>query len=176
MQSGSKMEIIQEINVVWSKLSQSGEKAKKRDAVPEAIVLPKSATSIGFHQKLWFGEQAGFDVPEKVEVKSFRDYPDSRSFDGYPGHTRREGELLIVSYTYDENLVGAPYRGQLAREVLNLGPGEWGRIIYNGRFSAGREWRYKKTVINVVNAVEFDANLLLKTQPKKVFRDIANLL
>jgi hypothetical protein len=169
------MEIIQEITVIWSKLSQSGEQAKRRNAVPEAFTLPKSASSIGFHQRICFDEPQGFDVPEKKEVKEFRDYPDFRRFGAYPGHTRREGELLIVTYAYDATLVGLPYRGQLPREVLQLGPGEWGRIIYNGRFSAGREWHYRKTVVNVINALAFESNLLLTTQPKKVFYDVADL-
>lgn len=71
----------------------------------------------------------------------------------------------------------APKRNEHPRTVLTLGPGEWGRIEYNGRYSslAGMAgWKYHRRVINVALVEEVGA-VVFEGRPVKEFRSLAEL-
>lgn len=59
---------------------------------------------------------------------------------------------------------GLPLRAA-AKADLELAVGEWGRVLYNGRFSTDEGGWYQKTVVNVGCFDEARAGAFVSTRP-----------
>ena len=170
------MIIIQEIETTWSKKSREANKASIRNSVPEAFDIPNNKEDINIYQLYRYEEETEFKDP-KIKIEKFND----KKLNNFFGALRLyyENNILKVKYTYSPENVGAPERTVYPKEVLSLKSGEWGRVIYTGRFcgtySSYTEWFYKKEVFNIANIEIPNISIFTKTKPKKTFKDIANL-
>ncbi len=172
------MTIVQEITVWWTKTARSAPGATARNAVPERFELPfRPATMARFdvvRHGVLIQEWTGFGDPDET-------------VDGHhvvPGRPLRLGCIQVepgpdatqVVYAYDYACGGAPERTGRPRPVLRLRPGQWGRVVYNGRFedrSTG-EWLYKKVVANVAHVGDAP-EAVFSGEPSKTFSDLAHL-
>ena len=60
--------------------------------------------------------------------------------------------------------------------AFELGAGEWGRVLYNGRFSSDEGgWWYQKTVVNVGCYDEARGDVFASTQPRYTINRMARL-
>jgi hypothetical protein len=170
--------VVQIIFSTWSKEYRGGPKASERNRVPEAEVVPRPAERIPepyylvHTSKRVFGSLPGTNrLPgPSVQVIS-ADEP------FYAGSVRIgwEGEQLRVDYhwTWD---AGMPERHS-RRDVLQIQPGQWGRVRYNARLSIchfpgggdSDDWWYEKWVFNVGLFSTFREGAFIETEPVKVY-------
>lgn len=149
------MIVVQEIITDWLKRSRGAASSTAREQILDVLELPYLPGPIEgdavVHHTVRFGDADEFEQAEhKVELKEFGQQ--RRLFFGcvriYPA-----AEVLRVDYAYNMTCGGAPERTHFPRQVLSLSEGEWGRVVYNGRFSAGFEglgdWLYRRRVVNV---------------------------
>ncbi|MEO0557043.1 MAG: hypothetical protein AAF170_02550 [Bacteroidota bacterium] len=173
------MVIVQEIITSWRKRSRGAIAAKAREEVPDTLELPLVSTSAGeegevIHHVAWFGDSDTFKASEQsVAVMSFEEQ--GRLLFGciriYP-----VAESVRVEYVYDMGCGGAPERTSFPRQVLSLAEGEWGQVIYNGRFSEGfdSEWLYRRRIVNVRYAREVSREPF-QGKPVGEFKDLRHL-
>ena len=172
------MTLVQEITVWWTKTSRSAPGAAARNAVPELFALPFRPATMGrfdvVHHGVLVREWTGFDVPEEA----VEGHP---VLEGRPfrlGCVRVEPGLDVVEvvYAYDFACGGAPERTSRPRRVLRLRAGQWGRVVYNGRFEdrGTGEWLYKKVVANVAH-VGGASDAVFSGEPARSFSDLAHL-
>lgn len=172
------MIVIQEIKVRWSKESRSGAAAAQRQATPSAWALPERPLgSFGLHQELVFEESCHFQFTQ-ARVLDITD--EHRHYLAGCVQVHREPPVVIVMYCYYEEAGGAPERTHHPRQVLQLNVGEWGRVIYNGRFTnsrpTGGAWLYQQVTVNIAHLQHYEPQTFLDGQPVKVFTDLAKLL
>lgn len=141
--------IVQEVVTHWSKASRGAPGAVARNGVPDTLVVPVPG---------------GLADPFTVVVHH-SDFPEARAFKkvnesvslAEPTAELTLGcvwivpdpELTQVTYHYDFS-GGLPERWSQPRSKC-LSVGEWGQVLYNGRFSLGWHcfWSYTKRVVNV---------------------------
>ena len=169
------MAIVQQIETIWSKASRSSKKAAIRNAVPENADAPAIPDKDNFHQHVLYDEKTNFEVPTTTINRFKKD-----RMNHYFGALRLffEGRILKVIYTYSPEKVGAPARSTVPRQVLLLDEGEWGKVIYTGRFCRSYtgygDWFYRKEVFNIANISDIPTHIFTETRPKKQFNDISN--
>ncbi|HEX9952148.1 MAG TPA: hypothetical protein VGB53_10295 [Rubricoccaceae bacterium] len=172
------MTVVQEITVWWTKTARSAPGATIRNAVPERFDLPfRPATMARFdivHHRVLIREWTGFDDREET-------VEEHRVVAGQPlrlGCVRVEPgpDAVQVVYAYDYTCGGVPERTTRPRPVLLLKPGQWGRVVYNGRFEdrGTGEWLYKKVVANVAHVGD-TPEAAFSGEPSKMFSDLAHL-
>lgn len=171
--------IVQQIITRWTKRSRAAPEAALRNAVPKALALPlvpdRLDTPTLIHHTATYSEAHRFSMP-KHEVT------------GHAVHPRRierfncirlcwdEGQARVV-YAYDAIKGGAPERTSYPRQVLALHPGEWGRVIYNGRhvaLSGMSGWHYRQDVVNVAVLGRLKREPFTG-EPTQSFSDLAHL-
>lgn len=172
------MTIVQEITVWWTKTARSAPGATVRNAVPECFDLPfRPATMARFdvvRHGVLIREWTGFGDPEET-VEGHAVTPEQPLRLGCvriePGP-----DAAQVVYTYDFACGGAPERTSRPRPVLRLRAGQWGRVVYNGRFEdrETRDWLYKKVVANVAHVAD-PSEAVFQGEPSKTFSDLAHL-
>jgi hypothetical protein len=166
--------LVQIIVTTWSKEFRGGAGAVARNRVPEAESLP-------------------LPVP-RLDEPAYLVHTVSHSF----GSVRRPGPTLAVQPA-DEPLragcltvnweqdrlsvdvewmrgAGKPYRYP-RQGVLQLAPGQWGRLRYNARMSPPweSEWWYERWVSNVGFFSALDPRVFMETGPVKVHSEMAQL-
>lgn len=173
--------VVQSITSSWSKDYRGGLRARVRNQVPEAELLELPAQ--------W--------SPDQPLIVHELDYGFFRTWDDQWSETRRvrargesldepfclgslwvrvEGGKLTVDYHWTA-ADGAPER-YTRKGVLELQPGEWGRVRYNARMSRDwdqREWHYEKHVFNVGLFPMVDPQVFLNTEPVKLHSEMAQL-
>jgi hypothetical protein len=164
--------IVQEIIATWTKRARGGKAATKRNALPEAVLIPSTvAITYPFalvHDKVSFYEETHhhMTVDEFTTQQKYHYGCLSIAWDD---------SAISATFAYTRNCGGAPERTAYPRKVLTLPLGTWGRVLYNGRFSeAEGHWIYHKTVLNIGH---FDtlANDIFLTTPYRVFAEMADL-
>ncbi len=90
------------------------------------------------------------------------------------------GGGALVAFEYDFRVAGAPLRDAHPRASskadFELGAGEWGRVLYNGRFSSDEGgWWYQKTVVNVGCYDEVQAGAFVSARPLYTIDRMARL-
>lgn len=172
------MIVVQHITLWWTKASRSAPGSAVRNAVPELFDLPfrpatMAATGVAYHSVL-IREWLGFGHREDASAA----LPADRDGTFHVGCLRiRPGaDRADVVYTYGLACAGAPERTPMPRTVLSLRPGQWGRVVYNGRFEGARrqEWLYRKVVVNVAHLTG-DEETVYAGRPSKEFSDLAIL-
>jgi hypothetical protein len=166
------MLIVQHIKTQWTKASRGGAAAARRNAVPVSFRLPPA-----LHRQ---------DALHTIEIAEWEDfqYRETWKFLSYGGHLQ-VGPVLIhagletikVQFVWSWNECGAPERE--SHKAFELRPGEWGRLICNGRFgstySMGQEWLYHKSVFNVLFGDSVEPDVFVITSPNAECSRLATL-
>ncbi len=137
---------IQIISTHWTKASRGEPAASQRAAVPLALPLPgmlTGPTQVIYH-RVTYRESSGFK-PHVVDETVLDTLPERDV--GVELHATAEG--LSVAYRW-ERACGAPPRDiMVIGPTLRLRPGQWGRLVHNGRFAWEDTWAYQQIVFNV---------------------------
>jgi hypothetical protein len=147
--------VVQLVTVSWSKRSRGGEAARLRAALPEAYPIHRTlfGNRWGLHQVAMY-EPAGFQPRERTEVDDV-----VKNVVGVTLELQHDGLHVQFVWTPD---VGVPPRRPRSRPFV-LRPGEWGRVVHNGRFvdfdTGG--WYYRKQVVNVALLARFAPRIFL---------------
>lgn len=164
------MILVQHITSSWSKASRGGPPAARRNAVPEALPLPTEAA----------GKRGDTLIQHTVSYGEDNDFasPLHDSLTAGGAGVIRVGCVRVeplagaarVAFEYDPRAAGMPPRDThpraAAKTGFELGAGEWGRVLYNGRFSSDEGgWWYRKTVVNVACCDEVKAEVFVSTRP-----------
>lgn len=163
----------------WTKAARSAPLSARRSAVPEALPLPYVPALPDAGPFLWhqatYREEDQFATPVQV-VRADEPFGAADKVTTGCVRVRLEAGLLIVRYTWTSWTGGAPKRSEKVRDVLHLQPGEWGRVVYNGRFSAWSHhgWTYHKTVLNV-GRFRGVPHAPFAGEPAATFTDVADL-
>lgn len=162
--------IIQRIATHWTKQSRGAPGAISRNAIPEALRLPLEEWPPGGCTVV--DHYSGFD-----ERSGFEDRKSSITFESLEfGRPVRYGAVLVqkedgrlrVSWDYTSEDAGMPLRPGKKKDVFELAPNRWGRVIYNGRFSGHDDWWYRKTVLNIGSFEKAVASVFVETVPDVV--------
>jgi hypothetical protein len=168
---------IQRITTTWTKASRGAPKSAQRAAVPERFpippaVLPAKAKRIVVFQKVEASEHEDFIIRDHSEVMDLGGRPD---FSDEPAATRFEDGRLRVWYRPGTWSVGAPDRRGINLNVFNLEPGQWGRLIFNGRFGYGGGWAYHRQVFNIACSLEAPGHDRFASEPDFTISDEQDL-
>jgi len=170
--------VVQQIDTTWTKESRGAPGANKRNSTPQALRLhlektpPEDCTLI--EHSLGFHERSGFEEPRKsVAFESIK-----------RGQIIRYGAVLVqkeadrLRVRWDNTLAdaGMPLRTEKS-DVFELALNQWGRVIYNGRFSGmeGSFWWYQQRVLNIGVFEEVATSVFVATEPHVVMVKTASL-
>ena len=174
------MILVQHVTSSWSKASRGGPSAARRNAVPEALLLPKAAV----------GKRGNALIQHTASYGEDNDFvsPSHDSLTAESAGVIRIGCVRVepldggarVAFEYDFRVAGMPPRDAhqmaKARADFELAVGEWGRVLYNGRFSSDEGgWGYQKTVVNVGCHDEVQAEAFVSTRPLYTIDRMASL-
>ncbi|HEX8500186.1 MAG TPA: hypothetical protein VF659_06295 [Pyrinomonadaceae bacterium] len=174
------MILVQHITSSWSKASRGGPSAARRNAVPEALPLPDAAV----------GKRGNAILRHSASYREDNDFssPSHDSLTAEGAGVIRVGCVSVeplgggarVAFDYDLRAAGMPPRGAhpraSAKADFELAAGEWGRVLYNGRFSSDEGgWWYQKTVVNVGCYDEVRAEAFVSARPLYTIDRMANL-
>jgi len=170
------MILVQQIETVWSKEFRTPYNATIRNSVPNILEAPPMAENKSLHQLLQFDEKSNFQMP-KLSIQPLNKNKRNHFFEAIRVYT--EKNQLKIIYTYSPEKVGAPERKVFPKQVLCLNKGEWGKIIYIGRYSrsfaAYTDWFYRKQIFNIAYMEKFNKLVFSDSEPKRVFQDIVDL-
>jgi hypothetical protein len=172
--------LIQNIHTSWSKKSRGGKLAIERNAVPDALAIPvgqlkKSVKGLIEHSASYY-ESHGFSSPHHASLTQES-----------AGRLRLHGLViepvgaqLKVTLEYDSGRAGMPLRyaplGGIPSTRMHLQSGQWGRVLYNGRFTHDEaDWWYEKQVFNIGLVEKLKEDIFIATQPTQVISQMARL-
>lgn len=170
----------------WTKATRGGMGAILRNGIPDALPFSALLThSIACPYLVQTVEHTNFAF-NNDDSKVFQprlQLPtnlDSFEFRGISALLISTGLEVKYEYKWEQ---GMPWRYSTTNEVAQLQPGQWCRVLFNGRFSSyrhnpygeGSDW-YEKWVINVGLFLEPSPEVFLKTEPLKVYSRLAILL
>ena len=164
--------LIQHVHSLWTKQSRGGDAARIRNAVPDALPLPPSVRAAPFvlHHALF------------VERDDFVQADVIRTGDSFADLDLKDLELSItpdsLNIRFHRNVNNAarstPYP---FTDVFSLSESQWGRLTYNGRFTAWNtgNWWYEKSVFNIGWFSCIDMRRFIDTEPTCDFSEMAHL-
>jgi hypothetical protein len=173
----SSVIVVQQILTHWSKASRGGKGAVKRNAVPEVACLPLNRVEQRgltlLHHKLAFYEPNFSRPKEEISLNP-------TLLPHVVGCVKIDygKEVAIASFRFGAECGGAPLRGW-ARKTLYIAEGEWGQILYNGRFAnrvSGWWWWYEKMVVNVGLFSELPEDVFTRCPPTYRVSEMAHLI
>jgi hypothetical protein len=86
------------------------------------------------------------------------------------------GDGLRISWQYTPEDAGMPIRRPKKNDFFDLPVNQWGRVIYNGRFSEWEGgWWYSKSVFNIGVFEHPVASVFVETAPSVVLDKMAKL-
>jgi hypothetical protein len=171
--------MVQEIRTHWSKKSRGGKLATERNAVPDAVAIPgekiKKPMRGLIEHSVAYNEWQGFSLCERSSLTQ------------EPAGRVRLGRLLIEPIGEElhisfENY--AKYEGMLIRPAqsegllltrMRLQSRQWGRVLYNERFSYEEGWWFEKRVFNIGLFEKFEGDVFVSTKPAQVISQMAKL-
>jgi hypothetical protein len=171
--------IIQKIQTGWSKKSRGGKMATERNAVPEALAIPmeklKDPIDGLIEHSISYYEWQGFSSPQHSSLT--QEAAEKVRFDCLV--IEPLGAELKVIFEYDGKYAGMPVRytppGGKPSTRMHLQPGQWGRVLYNGRFAVEEGWWYDKKVFNIGLFEKLEEDLFTSSQPAQVLSQMAKL-
>jgi len=151
--------VVQALVTRWTKESRGGPGAALRNATPTALSLPAEQTRAGEVRVhgVAFDERTGFEPTSTLTVCNLIEF--HRVVPGL--ELRAEAGTLRVRFIWTYFL-GAPRRSH--GRAIRLLPGQWCRLIYNGRHGLDRTWAYESTVLNVAYG-PVDPSAFLDSEP-----------
>ncbi|MFL0269303.1 hypothetical protein [Candidatus Clostridium radicumherbarum] len=174
--------IVQHITLIWSKRHRAAMYASVREKYPKEFEIPKEYF---IHNRSY-----GFPIHEIIAVqqdKGFEIMMNKIKFNHYEGLIRLGGIDILLDenpvslyYRYSTNSCGAPIRYDKKNNLLNekafeLNTGDYGRVVYNGRFSDvdTGEWIYKKHIVNAFLSQENNQKIFIEHSIDKNYEQIA---
>jgi hypothetical protein len=172
----SSVVVVQKVLTYWTKASRGGAGATKRNAVPEAATLPlssaKMAGKTGLLHEVAYRESDDFarkDRPLQL------DPPLSKLVVGCVT-INLDRDTVSASFRYSWGCCGSPERGW-TRKTLQIAEGEWGQMIYNGRFvDSDGYWWYEKKAVNIGLFPELLEDVFIRNAPTYRFSAMAHLI
>lgn len=172
--------VIQKIHTAWSKNSRGGKLATERNAVPDALAIPAEKLQKPIQgmieHSIIYSEWRGFPTPSSERFLLTRESDGKIRFGCLVIDPIGAG--LKVIFEYDARYAGMPVRhasrGGEPSIYMQLQPRQWGRVLYNGRFSANNWW-YEKTVVNIGLFEKPEEDLFISNQPDQVISQMAKL-
>ena len=164
--------LIQHVHTLWTKQSRGGDAARVRNAVPDALTLPSTIRDAPFvlhHAQ--FVERDGFVQTDTV--RSGAHFGDLSLNDL---ELTLAADSLTVRYHRNGNNA-ARTTPQPFTDIFSLSESQWGRLTYNGRFTAWNtgNWWYEKSVFNIGWFADFDSQRFVDTDPTCDFSEMAHL-
>ncbi|GAB5407292.1 MAG: hypothetical protein Aurels2KO_55230 [Aureliella sp.] len=164
--------LIQYVQTVWTKSSRGGDAARVRNAVPDALALPSTIRDAPFvlhHAR--FVERDNFIQTDRFcsgtcfSDLSLDDLKLILAPDSVTVRFRRNGNNTARTIPH-------PFT-----DVFTLAESQWGRLTYNGRFTAWNtgNWWYEKSVVNIGWFANIDFQQFVKTAPTYDFAEMAHL-
>ena len=123
------MVIIQLIYVVWTVKSRWAPEANLRNAVAKSLPIQLDQSQFLF-EKYSFGERGGFAQTEPTHLVKDRMPEEIENL-----FLEIQNEDLIVGFHYNLYDIGKPGRYD-KRLALRLHPGQYGRLVVNGRHTS----------------------------------------
>ena len=171
--------VVQEIAIRWSQRTRTPELSRLRNRVPDALplpylpALPQPAPPIVLvHHAATFSDADAFATPvQKVEVREVQPSKALR-FGCVRLRAAEAGVEAVFAWT---SACGAPARTTLPRRVFTLREGEWGRVVYNGRWGGEITWLYHQRTLNVGWLREPRSNPFSDRPPDRMFSELARL-
>ena len=183
------MLLIQHINLHWDKKCRGAPYSTSRNRLQKAYELPLSFfdyNPIGYHMQYIFLQQTKDGIQEKINrVDTLTEYDNLQV-----GATEiiNQGHNYEVRYRYDLHQA-IPARQKydpqislykpLNERAMNLKQGEYGRVIYNGRFSSyDSYWYYHLDIINIFNSPsdKTQHDVFIANEPDKIFKQVKFLI
>jgi hypothetical protein len=171
------MIVLQHIVTRWEKDARGGAAAVRRNSVKEAypirLAREQRAGARFVIQTIHFGADGEYG---KSRETLFIEEEVPQPIGAGCADVTWTDEELSAAFTWNRFCGGAPERGW-ARKTLVIRVGEWGQIVYNGRFSEGYDsyWRYEKHVVNVGWFEEWDSRAFVRGEPTHRFEAMADL-
>jgi len=145
--------LIQRIMTVWTKKSRGAPGSVRRNAVPDAVILPlrrfPQNDFVLLEHQITFHENTGFENPsEAASVLQSLGEQNAKRYGCVNVHSTVDG--LQISWNYEPLDAGLPDRTR-ANWTSSLSLNRWVRVTYNGRYSLDWEggWWYEKKVVNI---------------------------
>ncbi len=164
--------VVQEIVITWSKASQGGLEAAKRNAVPQAFPLPlDKADKVDwflFEHQAFYHERDEFTTPSEYGG-SYRFGP---VFNVKHLNLEFTEDIVSVVWAHESPLGRGTKYVYPQKRLFTLQAEEWGKIVYNHK--ASHIW-YQKTVINVGVFIKVDPNVFTQRESTHTFNNIAQL-
>lgn len=158
------MLLIQRIVTNWTKRSRGGDAAVLRNSVAEALEVPEFDLLDGCYVVHDVSFSEGNDYVANGRLR-YCELKTDVTIAPLRLHLSRTSVSARFVWTYRD--VGAPERESHA--VFQLHSGQWGQFRCNGRFGAetktGREWEYRKSVINVAFAEAIPHDIFVASVP-----------
>lgn len=161
---------IQRIVTNWTRDSRGGKKASARNETPEALPLPITS-------------EVGHDVLlHDVRYREGQDFKYSSTcvesdFESLirmePLYIYTSADSVKLRFVWTRVECGAPERECF--NLFELGSGQWGRFICNGRFGDDCMWHYHKTVFNIALTKKINDIVFISTPPSKYSESIFHL-
>lgn len=177
------MLVIQEIIIEWCKSEQIFKELDFWKKIPLAFLLPAINSKVidygCMHQRFYMCNLNRYTDSGTVDFKKFN----NEAVIGC-AFFRQKNNALDVFYKYDEKSGGAPrqhFRDQtgtwipVAKKAFVLHENQWGRLIYNGRFSMEDEWLYRKTFVNVAWGCFLKEDIFIGSEPFVVYENLVKL-
>ncbi|GAB5407279.1 MAG: hypothetical protein Aurels2KO_55100 [Aureliella sp.] len=164
--------LIQHVHALWTKQSRGGDAARVRNAVPDALELPASIPAQPFvlhHAK--FIERD--DFAQTDEVRSGRSF-DALNVDDL--ELSITPDSLTVRFHRNVNNAACTTPHPFT-DVFTLSESQWGRLTYNGRFTAWNtgHWWYEKSIFNIGWFADIESRRFIDTDPNCGFSEMAHL-
>lgn len=162
------MLVVQVVEILWSKASRGAPESNARARLPRAFAVELLEAPYVLHH-VRMAEWESFS-PHRVKTESKESPP------------RIEGGLAIHSVesgAFRLGLMGNPSGGQPhrhpVREALTLAPGEFARLVVNGRHTSYSGQWYSEYIYNVASAASVPADRFLCEPPTHEFSLAADL-
>jgi len=179
------MLLLQHIQLSWDKGCRGAPYSASRNRLPKAYELSKTffdRSSLGYPAHYIYLQQNEDGINEKINrIYTLTEYENVRV-----GATEilNQSDYYEVRYRYDFHSA-IPSRQKydphdciykpLNELAMNLKPNEYGRIIYNGRFSSRDSyWYYILEIVNIFNspANKTPLNIFTKNEPDIIYEQI----
>lgn len=141
----SAVVVVQRLVTRWEKSGRGHPAASRRAKLPTALELPRSLFDgpVVYHSVTF---DQGLDFEPRVT------HAETRTT--HPQHDcglslTLGGNRLVASFQWEQDC-GAPRRiAGVPTSLFELGLGEFGRLIHNGRFTPEYSWTYQQVIVNI---------------------------
>ncbi len=172
---------IQSITTGWNKEHRGGQKAAIRNAIPDSFELPIDVFVRPNDDKIIIHEVKSYWYDHFATRSKIYSIASSEvKLKGVLIKSNQEN--LQVYFKYSVHDCGKPYRSRydntgtlamLEEKAFTLDKNEYGRVVFNGRYSDD-DWWYEKKVYNIIKLDSANKDIF-SLNPLKVYEQLAVL-